>query len=178
MALNEFIISLGSATIIILIGIISYLIKKDFNKIDTRIEKKRDKETCDIIHKNTDGRLNKIDGKIDILLLKKVADTGSPRKFTAYGKTLLKYTGIKKVLDDIIPDFCKLIDQSKPKNYFQVEVKADKLLDKVKQNKFIRPKLEKIAKDANTSIDILLFVGAVYLSTKYLEQHPKLTKEK
>jgi len=61
----EFIVSIGSGIIIILIGIVSYLVKKDFNKTEKELEGKRSNELCDMIHKTTDEKIKKDSNKIE-----------------------------------------------------------------------------------------------------------------
>jgi len=172
--MNNSLSTIFGSAIVVLVGWIAVLLWDKFKTVNKRVDKRRTIEGCDGIHSVVEEKLSSMNGKMDILLQNKVAQSQSLRKLTPYGEKLLKFTGIKKIFDEVMDDTFELIKKSKPKNYFQIEVKTDKLMQRLKDESSTNDRLKKIAENANVPIDLLLFIGSVYISSKYINDHSKL----
>jgi len=132
MDFNGFIISLGSGIIIILIGIISYFVKKDFNRIEKELKEKRDSKLCKAIHQTTDEkvirRINELDVKITKDFLARLdLNLGfkkSPSQPNEAGKKLLQESGWNKIYRDIKEEVFNWIDKENPKTLYDAEKSA------------------------------------------------------
>jgi len=126
----EFIVTLGSGIIIILIGIVSYFVKKDFNRVGRELEGKRSSELCDVIHKTTNERIIRKINELDVKITKEFLthlDLGlkkSPSQPNEAGRKILKNSGWNKIYKNIREEIFGWIDKENPKTLYDAEKSA------------------------------------------------------
>lgn len=115
-------------------------------------------------------RLTKLDGMIE---------SHSPRTLAEKGNRLLEQSGLKNAVDNHLDELLNFIKEKQPKSLLDIENQSfssisdsqDKdWMTPVKDFIYNNPKFE----NTDLNIDVIIFIGGIYLRDKYLEKYPEL----
>ena len=103
---------------------------------------------------------------------------GSPLRPTEYGKTLIRDSGLEKVLDEqkvfLKEELMKKLSGSKTE--YDVQEKARELLIELKEKEIFDP-VKKYAYQNGTNVDIILKAGGLWLRDDFLGNPREANKE-
>lgn len=108
----------------------------------------------------------------DIAFLKgrKYADSDSPLKLNASGLKVLKESGVDKIIEDHKIELLQKIYERKPTTFYDVQELSKNVLEEFKNNADVVLKLKDGAYKSGVDIDIVLYVGALYLRDFYIDE--------
>lgn len=164
--------SVVGAIILGLIGLVWFLIQLKIGDID----KKRNIEACNRIHIGIDGSIIEIKKDIRILLQRDFASSNSPRELNDEGERIFKQSRIQKIIDEKLDYLISEIEKLNPQTAYDAEKFTESVMDDLKNDTSIIESLKNGAYEAGTDIDVVLFIGSIYLRDKYLEKHFELLK--
>lgn len=117
-------------------------------------------------------------GKFDGLSIVNLVEKGSsPLNPTEYGASLIKDSGLEKVLNENKEFLCTKLKASLPKDYteYDVQEKARQLLLELKDDPIMNPVKEWVYNNP-TDIKVILKVGGLWLRSDFLSQPRKITE--
>jgi hypothetical protein len=136
-------------------------IKPDIKSLRSKIDKS-----------NTDlaGRIDKVHG---ILLSLKLDQSGavennSPRVLTEKGERILEESGIKEIVEDKLGDIITTVKDRKPENAYRAEQCIIEYVRELAKDKDLKERIETGAFNSGTTVDVVLFVGAIYIRDQVL----------
>lgn len=132
--------------IVVLLGGIGYLIKGIFDKTNKISEDVAD-----------------IKPKVKILWEMQFATSKSPMALNEKGNNILNNSGVKEMVDNGLSQLIDEMQEKNPKNAYEVQECARKVMLNIKNNLNILSKLQEGAFNAGVDVDTVLFVGSIYL---------------
>lgn len=175
--LNAIILSIGLPT---LIGVAIKIGRKlqVLDDVKKTIGEKCNEANC---HERMNAMETLYNEKINVLMRLSAKDEfsnirNSPRQLNNEGNIVLNHSGFKEIIDSNIDYLFKEITNTNPRDYYEVEFQSEKIINKIKTETNLE-KIKSCAERVNIPIEMLLVIGSVYLSNKYLEKYPELTKE-
>ena len=125
--------------------------------------------------RNLNEKFNKLDktvgimkNKIDIIWVDELARSSSPLQLNERGQKIFDKSGIKKIIKERFEELYQAVKEKNPRNAYWVQEYAKLAVYKLKQDEKLLPKLEVSAYETGTDIDVILFVGSIYLRNKIL----------
>lgn len=161
--------------------VIGVLLWDKFKKNDKEIKNKQNKETCIVTHKGINNSIKDIQKNIGILINSYAKNEfanirQSPRQLNSEGNIVFNHSGIQSLIDDNKKLLFDEIDKINPQNYYDVEFQVEKIINIINTDANAEA-IKSCAEKVNLSIEVLLFIGSVYLSNLYLKEHQELVKE-
>ena len=108
--------------------------------------------------------------KIDWLWGKRVTTSFSPRTLNAIGKKALVDSGIKDIIITHYDEIFNKVQGMNPSNAYQAEECVIKAVKDLDQKPSLTTKLQDGAFKSGFDVDTILFVGAIYIRDKILDQ--------
>ena len=154
-----------------LVGIVAYFAKKDFNRIEKELKQKRDKETCDIIHKVEDEktvrRINELGAKLAKDFFSDLGLKGSPYHPSEEGAKLLRDSGWNNIYKEIKEDIFSWIDEENHSTLYDVEKAAFYVLDKNKDDKRFNCLKDYIMNNPEKDLSAIFLVASWIIRDEY-----------
>lgn len=170
--------------IAVLLGGISYFIKRILDRTDTITE------DIDGLRKDIANMKPKIEtlwdlrediadtkSKTDILWELRFASNRSPLRLNETGLRVFETSGIKEIVDEAAPRLLEALKEKNPKNAYQLQEGAKEVLLTLKQDPDIVSRLEGGAYNAGVDVNSVLFVGSLYFRDLALPQFQFLPDE-
>jgi hypothetical protein len=131
-------------------------IKPDIKSLRTKIDK---------ANSDLGGRIDKVHG---ILLSLKLDQSGavegnSPRILTPKGERILEESGIKEIVENRLGDIISDVKAKNPENEYRIEQCVIEYVRELGQDASLRKQIEQGAFNSGTTVDVVLFVGAIYI---------------
>ncbi len=140
---------------------------KDFSESKTRFELLWEKSLS--IEKEVKAH----DCDINFLKGKRYAGSNSPLQLNEEGNKVLKESKINNIIDDREDELIKKIRETNPETFYDVHLTAQSILDNlIKENHSILLTVKNGAYNSGVDIDIVVFVGSLYLRDKYIAKYP------
>lgn len=133
--------------IALLFGIVTYFVKKTFEKMD-----------------KIGDDVSDMKPKLDILWKDRLAPSNSPRQLNIQGSQVLEMSGIKQIIDKNKDKLLAIVKDNNPNNPYDAELEIARvvmnlpvhcpdIVDSLKQGAFL----------VGADVDSVLFVGSIYL---------------
>lgn len=164
---------IGSICSAILLGNTKDLIIRTDEAVK-RIDRDFDNVKEDV--KSIDRKLAGIEPKVGALWEKLMAGSSSPRYLNEEGERVFKESGIKIIIDEKLNELISEVEKLSPQTAYDAERFTESVMYSLRNNPSLIKSLKDGAYETGVDIDIVLFVGSIYLRDKYLEKHPELLK--
>ncbi|HEY4504206.1 MAG TPA: hypothetical protein VJI73_00350 [Candidatus Paceibacterota bacterium] len=154
------------ASITILIGVIGYLLKKTFDKIEEVAKDVSDiKPKVDIIWRD-------MLPKLDILWRDRAVPANSPRQLNERGQKILNESGIGEIVDELENKLLDEVGKHNAANPYDAERFVERVMADLPNNHpELIDKLKLGAYNAGENMETVLYIGAIYLRNRIF---PKL----
>ena len=114
--------------------------------------------------KNVRERFSIVEDRVDTIWKDRLAPAHSPRQLNEKGRNVLENSGIKKIIDEKKDILLDKIKKRKPKTAYDAEIVIDDVVSNLlKHCPDMTDRLKKGAFNVGQSIDVVLFVGSIYL---------------
>ncbi|HSW66194.1 MAG TPA: hypothetical protein VLI54_03595 [Bacillota bacterium] len=161
------------------LGAVESAIDKDVKPELGALKKKVDKAATDL-GSRIDKATERIDKVHDMLLSIKLEQSGavegnSPRALTEKGERILNESGIKEIVDSRLGEIVTSVQARKPENEYRTEQYVIETVREFGRDQKLKDTIEEGAFNSGTTVDVVLFVGAIYIRDQVLaalEQKP------
>lgn len=166
--------------IIALLSVMVYFIKKIFDKTE-KIETiesalKEIKTKFGILWEKSltiEKDVKTHDRDIVFLKGKSYATSNSPLELNEDGERVLKESKINAIIDDRGDELVEKIKQTNPETLYDAQITAQNILEAImKESHNILLAVKNGAYNSGVDIDIVVFVGSLYLRDKYIAKYP------
>lgn len=110
-----------------------------------------------------------IKSKVDILWQDRTSVTNSPRVLNAKGNDILKHSGIQAIVDSRVDQLIESTKIQKPENAYQAEMLIIDAVADFKTDSELVKTIQQGAFNVGSTVDEVLFVGAIYVRDKILK---------
>ena len=100
--------------------------------------------------------------------------TNSLKRLNEMGQKFLEESGIKQIIDNNVDNYIKILSEKKPESIYDIEEQSFYILKEEKIIKDSIPIKNFLYNESQVGIDMILFVGSIYLRDKYFEKHPEI----
>jgi hypothetical protein len=147
------------------LGVVEKSIDDDIKPDIKSLRAKVDKASADL-----GGRIDKVHS---ILLSLKLDQSGavagdSPRVLTKKGERILNESGIKDIVEDKLTEIIAAVKDGHPENEYRAEQHIIEYVRKLAKDTSLKEQIEKGAFNSGTTVDVVLFVGAIYIRDQVL----------
>ncbi len=158
--LNNFLL----AAITVLAGVVGYLLKKTYDKVDTiGSDVAEIKPKVEILWSS----VAEMNSKIDILWRDALALAESPRQLNERGQRILGESGIKAIVDEKYQELLSRIKAETPTNAYDAEQLIIDVMNKLpEKDPDLVPRLKDGAFRSGEDIQAVLFAGSLYLRNR------------
>lgn len=158
-----------------LLGIIATLVTAaigwgKLHKAVSNIEKKINNEVVPDL-KDVRERFGVVEDRVETLWKERYATSHSPRELNERGKQVLKKSGITEIIDKKKEALTEIVIKEDPKNAYDAENVIEKTV--MQMPKFCPDVLDGLKQGAfrtGTDINVVLFVGSLYLRNKIFHE--------
>ena len=116
------------------------------------------------------NKIPSLEAKVDALWKEKYTESNSPMQLNDKGKQILEQSGIKEVIRRKKNDIVKAVKAKNPENAYRAQSIIIDVVKELKEKPDCIPFLEKGAFESGADVEIILFVGAVFIRDEVLKE--------